>query len=470
MKDLRISLILLALLAFVGQSGLYAQCETWNGKPIEDEATNAHVLYRGVVKGKSLTDLEAMPAGDYKIAFENWEKAYRLAPAADGQRPSHFSDGRNLLKVKYNKSSDPDEKAKLAEKILGLYDQQIECYENEAFLLGRKAYDMFYMPEYGYRPATLDAFKLAFEKGGNASEYILLEPMAQVLAYFFKTKKITQQEAQKAYIMMEGIADHNIDNNETYGEYYGAAKSRMNSQFREVEDDVFDCEYFKKKLMPEYEENPEDLEVVKYVYVKLRQQGCDTAATFMTDLRISYESLAKMINDSLELDRRERNACYDATQLQKEGEYDLALKRYNDCLNSDQEMDNDSKAQIHYSIASINLYRKNNTGAALSAARKAQSLNPNWGRPYLIIGDCYSKMGRNCDDWTSRLAILAAMDKYRQAKSVDPEVSEDAQKRLSQYYDAMPERQEGFMRNVSENQSVTVGCGIGETVTVRFKD
>jgi hypothetical protein len=62
------------------------------------------------------------------------------------------------------------------------------------------------------------------------------------------------------------------------------------------------------------------------------------------------------------------------------------------------------------------------------------------------------------------------MEKYRYAKSVDGEVADDADKRLSQYYGAMPEKQEGFMRNVSEGQQVSVGCGIGETVTVRFKD
>jgi tetratricopeptide (TPR) repeat protein len=237
-----------------------------------------------------------------------------------------------------------------------------------------------------------------------------------------------------------------------------------------VEDQVFDCGYFKKKLMPQYEENPTDLEVVKYVYVKLRQQGCDSTETFMQEMKSNYEQLAKAVNDSLETARRERNACYDATQLQKEGNYDQALARYEECLNSDQEMDDDGRAQIYYSIASIKLYRKNNAGGALAAARKAASLTDGWGRPYLLIGDCYAKMGRNCDDWTSRLAILAAMEKYRYAKSVDGEVAEDADKRLSQYYGAMPEKQEGFMRNVSEGQQVKVGCGIGETVTVRFKD
>ncbi|HKK78960.1 MAG TPA: tetratricopeptide repeat protein [Phaeodactylibacter sp.] len=468
MNKLRISLLAFAFLSLFAGSAL-AQCETWNDHPRKDELEDAHVLYRGVVKGKTVDDLANLNEEEFNLAYKNWKAVYEAAPAADGQRATHFSDGRKLLKAKYKRTSDAEEKKELAQKITDLYDQQIECYENEAFLLGRKGFDMFYMPEFGYRQETYDVMKEAVEKGGNDTEYILLEPMAQVLVYFFKSDKIPQKEAQETYTTLEAIAEHNIENNERYGEYYDAALGRMNAQFKEVEDDVFDCDYFKKKLIPQYEESPEDLEVVKYVYVKLRQQGCDTTQTVMQELKTQYETLAKAVNDSLEIVRRQNNPCYDASQLQQEGKYDEALARYKECLDSDRTKDDEAKAQVYYSIASIYLYRKNSPSSAVSNARKAAKLDKDWGRPYLIIGDGYAKMGRNCDDWTSRLAILAAMEKYRYAKSIDSSVAGDADKRLNQYYSAMPEQQEGFMRGVKEGQKVKVGCGIGETVTVRFK-
>jgi hypothetical protein len=468
MNEIRISLLAFAFMALFAGSAA-AQCETWNDSPRKEEAEDAHVLYRGVVSGKQLADLEKLSEQDFNLAYNNWKIAYEIAPAADGQRPSHFSDGRKLLKVKYNRSTDAEEKKELAAKILELYDEQIVCYENEAFLTGRKGFDMFYMPEYGYRQSTYDVLTSAIEKGGNDSEYILLEPLAQVLVYFYKSKKVDQKTAQEMYTTLEQIAEHNIENNERYAEYYEAALQRMSSQFSEIEDEVFDCDYFKKKLLPQYEENPKDLEVVKYVYVKLRQQGCDTTEAVVQELKTQYETLAKAVNDSLEIVRRQNNPCYDASQLQQEGDYDGALKRYKECLESDRAEDDKAKAQVYYSIASIYLYRKNSPSAAVSNARQAASLDSDWGRPYLIIGDSYAKMGRNCDDWTSRLAILAAMEKYRYAKSIDPSTADDADKRLNQYYSAMPEQQEGFMRGVEEGQKVKVGCGIGETVTVRFK-
>ncbi len=85
-----------------------------------------------------------------------------------------------------------------------------------------------------------------------------------------------------------------------------------------------------------------------------------------------------------------------------------------------------------------------------------------------VIGDAYAKMGRNCDDWTSRLAVLAAIEKYSYAKSIDSEVADDANRRIGQYSGSIPTQQDAFMRGLKEGQAVSVGCGIGETVTLRF--
>lgn len=467
MKQLRVVFIAFLMVALFGSTAM-AQCETWNNSPKKEEAENAHVLYRGVVKGKEVADLEALPEAEYQIAYENWKKAYELAPAADGQRPSHYTDGRDLIKVKYKKAADDTQKKEYAETIMRLYDEEIKCYENEAFLLGRKGFDMFYMPEYGYRQETYETLKKALDMGGNDTEYIVLEPLAQIMVYFFKSEKITQEETQQMYEKMEQIADHNIENNDTYGQYYDATKARMNNFFKEIEDDVFDCAYFKKKLVPQYKENPEDLKVIQYTYVKLKNQGCDTTEAIMIELKGKYETIAQAINDSLEIVRRQNNPGYDATQLQKEGKYQEAVARYREALESTE--DDAVKAQYYYSIAFIQVWQFGQYQSAVGNARKAASMKSGWGKPYILIGDAYAKSSRSCgDDWGSRMAVLAAIDKYSYAKSIDSDVAGDANKRIGNYAAARPEKQEGFMRGIKEGQTVKVPCWIGETVKVRFK-
>ena len=80
------SIFIIALGLFLAETA-FAQCGKFTDTPKESEALEAHVLYRDAIKIK-----------DYNAAFEYWKVAYELAPAADGKRASHFSDGIILYK------------------------------------------------------------------------------------------------------------------------------------------------------------------------------------------------------------------------------------------------------------------------------------------------------------------------------------------------------------------------------------
>ncbi|GJM32340.1 MAG: hypothetical protein DHS20C18_13410 [Saprospiraceae bacterium] len=466
MKELRILFIAL-LLTSLAWSTAIAQCETWINSPRKDEAENAHVVYRPFLKDKEAADLNKMSKENFKIAFDNWKKAYDLAPAADGNRPSHYVDGRTLYQAMYNTAPDDAKKKEYAEMILKLYDQQVQCYKNEAYLVGRKGYDMFYYLGYGYTKPTYETLKKAVELGGNDTEYIVFDPLAQVMAYLYKSKQLGKPEFIELHEKMDLIMEHNIQNNKKFSSYYEDTKAIVRNHFREVENDVFDCEYFKEKLVPHYRNAPDSLEVIKYVYNKLKAQGCDSTSAIMVELSTKYEKLATEINIELEKVRRKNNPCYDATQLQKEGSYAEAMARYEDCLKSTD--DPEAKAQVYYSMAFIQTWQLGQLGNARSNANKAASLKSGWGKPYILIGDIYAKMSRgSCDDWNKRLAIIAATDKYYHARNIDSDVSDEANKRIANFAGSLPEKQDGFMRDVKEGDTVTVGCGIGETVKVRF--
>lgn len=467
MKALRSSFFLLSLLVVTIQDSI-AQCETWVGSAREDEAISAHSIYRPYLKDREADDLSSMSQEDFTVAFNNWKKAYEIAPAADGNRPTHYSDGRILYKSLLKKETDPAVKKEHAAMIMKLYDQQIECYKNDAFWLGRKAYDMFYMAEYGYSKNTYETFKMALEKGGINSEYIVFDPMGKLVVYLYQSKQIDKDEARAMYTTLEEIANHNIENNERYGQYYDAGFKVMASEFSKIEDEVFDCDYFKKKLIPEFEENPDDLEVIKYVFNKLRQEGCDTTMADMIALRNRYEELATEINAQLESKRREENPGYDAIQLQKEGKYAEAVARYQEAI---EVAENDElKAQFYYSIAYIQVWQLGSLGSAQGNISKATSLKSDWGKPHLLMGDIYAKLSTGCkDDWDKRLAILAACEKYSYARSVDSEVSDEAARRLGNYREALPTREDGFMRKVEEGQRVNVPC-LGVSTVVRYKN
>ncbi len=450
---------------FVGFTWTYAagQCETWVNSPKKEDAENAHVNYRQYLKGKEVADLEKMDPENFQIAFNEWQKAYSIAPAADGQRASHYQDGRSLYRAMYNKATDPAKKKEYAEIIMRLYDEQIKCYKNEAFLLGRKGWDMFYMPEYGRTQATLDVLKRSLELAGNNAEYIIFDPIFEMMVQQFQAGDMSKAEAQALHQKSMEVIDYNIEKNARLKQYYETTKLRVESIFSAIEEEVFDCAYFKDKLVPKYRENPEDHEVIRYIYNKLRQQGCDENEPIMQELKAKYVVIASAINDSLRQSYYAENPAVHAKDLYDNGEYSKAIEKYREA--ADKESDNSKKAEYYLAIASIYFRKLSQYSAARDNALRAANLRKGWGQPYLLIGDMYATSARTCgsDGYSRGLAVLAAIDKYAQARNVDSSVADEANRRIGRISGAVPSGEDIHLRGKAGKTDV-VPCWIGETV------
>jgi hypothetical protein len=102
---------------------------------------------------------------------------------------------------------------------------------------------------------------------------------------------------------------------------------------------------------------------------------------------------------------------------------------------------------------------------------EAIRLNPNYGAPYMLIGNMYAATAASVypDDPVLRKTVYyAAVDKFQKARQVDPSVAENANKFISTYSQYFPTKEEVFMHpNLNEGQPFTVGGWIGERTTVR---
>jgi hypothetical protein len=455
------SIFVLAMGLFFMQSAL-AQCGKFTDTPKESEALEAHVLYRDAVKMK-----------DYDGAFENWKIAYELAPAADGKRASHYSDGIIIYKHKAENEADEAKRKEYFDIIMRLYDEQVKCYKNESFVYGRKAFDMFYGIGADGQKITGDVMdtKKTLEQsvsyGGNNTEYVVMVPYATVVAQLFTDEKMDKAAARKVYKELNDICDHNIEKNAKFKAQYEYAKSSMNQVFAGIEYYIFDCDYFKEKFKPQFEANPDDPDFLKESIMTLKRQGCDSTDVFLMQLEEKWSKYAVEENAKIKAEFLKENPAVWAKELYDEDDYDGAIAKYKEAIEA--EADTEKQASYLFSIASIQFRKKKSYNTARETAYKAAKLRPGWGRPYMLIGDMYGSSARSCgDSWDQRLAILAAMDKYGYAKSIDSEVAEEASTKLSKYYSSMPAQEEGFMRGVKAGQSVKVGCWIGETVKIRF--
>ena len=459
MKLLRsIGFMLLSGLLLGSTVHLKAQnCTSWESLANKTEIVEAHVLYRGFLKDSNWDE-----------AFKYWEKAYKAAPAADGQRAFHFSDGRILYMNQYKNETDEAKKKELAAKILKLYDEEMECYKNIGYTAGRKAYDMFYTFNSPAEEVYVE-LKKSLEAGGNASEYIIFAPFGTVMTKLFEAGKLEKQEIITNVEKLDAIAVHNIKNNADYGQYYADSQTSMSAALRPIENQVFDCDYLKKVVLPKYNANPDDLDNVKFVYSRLINGGCDKNDPGLADISAKFEALTVAENEKIMAEYEAKNPAAAARRLYEDGKFKEAIEKFDEALTAD--IDNDTKAQILFSKASIQGRKLNQYAAARTTAYEAAKLKSGWGAPYMLIGDLYATSSRSCssEDIKQRIVIIAAIDMYQKAKSVDSEVAADAQKKINLYAASLPDKGEAFMQGYEEGQKVNTGCWIGETVTLRFK-
>lgn len=472
MKNIRlISLSIVCMFMLATYQQVNAQCETWNDHPRKDEGESAHSIYR-----------QALKSENYKLAFENWRTAYNIAPAADGRRDFHFMDGVKLYKWKHENAEGTEQKKAYLDSIMMLYDQAANCYQQQAiyvkrcqgqqscydakagYVLGRKAYDMYYtfnMP----RKQIFETLDRSIELAGNHSEYIIFDPMAVSVVDLFEKGEITAEEVRRIHQDLRQIAEYNIENNERYKEYYEQSLRSVNNKIKAIENQVYDCQYFMDELLPEYRANPENDTILERVYTKLVQADCDSSLPIMQELEEKYQVFIEEYNQKVQEELAAKNPAYAAKLLYDMGDYAESVKKYDLAL--EQTDDVEERADIYFRQASILGRKLKKYSQARSKALKAAELKKDWGRPYILLGDLYASS--NCGDaWDKRLAILAALDKYAYAKSIDPSVAEEANNRMATFSGSKPLQQEGFMRGLKEGETVKVDCWINETVKLRF--
>lgn len=467
----RLFSLLIALIT-LSVTTMGAQCENWVGKPIQTDAENAHSIYR-----------QSLKVDDYKTAFENWKIAYKLAPAADGKRDYHYTDGIILYKHLLKSATDEKTKTEYYNKIMELYDQAIECYKAKAittrnnteeeakwrvgYLYGRKASDMFYLINAPYAD-VIKAMDNSIEYAGDKTEYIIFDPYARITVWEFKEGRMKKEKAVAIYKRLHEIAEYNIANNEALSEGYQQAAANMDGTFAQIENEIFDCDYFKEKLIPEYEENSDDPQVLKRVLATLKSQGCTSDDPDIKKLDLEWKKYATEENARLQAEFEANNPAAGARVAYDAGRYQEAITKYKEAIAD--ATDDDNKATMMFAIASIEFRKLNLYSQARNTAYSATKYKSGWGRPYMLIGDMYAKTARSCgDSFNQRLCILAAMDKYNQAKSIDGSLTSEANDKLAHFYSSVPDKSEAFMRGYTEGQSLSCGCWIGETVKLRVR-
>jgi tetratricopeptide (TPR) repeat protein len=151
--------------------------------------------------------------------------------------------------------------------------------------------------------------------------------------------------------------------------------------------------------------------------------------------------------------------------LMKKGETTKAMDYFKQAV--EQETNSYKKAGHLLKVAQI-LSRKGRKSEARSYCYQALDNAPTMGRAYLLIGSMYASSANSCGDdvVSKRMVYVAALNKARRAKSVDPSIGSLANRFIRAYSNNVPSKKDLFVAGVESGTVFKVKCWINETVRV----
>ncbi len=429
-------------------------CPKFSDSSNPDDAETAHVLYRDLIKLKKYE--EAMPL---------WEKAMKMAPAADGQRDYHFMDGVTFYKWMHSEEKDVDKQKEYIEKILEMYDAAAECYPHKTSQYkGLKAFNLYFnYKDYATKEEVYAMFKEVADREGADMPYFTINPFTATLVDLTLEEKIPNEEAFKyQQLIKEAIAKGIEDCEGKACNAWKIIESYAPVRLEDLETikGFYNCTYYKDRYFPEYEANPKDCDAITTVISRLKWAGCGENDEALNAVVNAYNTNCVVVNAP-------SNAKL-GSQALRDGNYSEAITRYEQLIT--EETDNDRKATYTLRIAKIYYVHLKKFSKAREYALKAAELKPNWGEPYLVIGRLYASSGPLCGPGTgfdSQVVVWVAIDMWNKAKSVDPSSTAEANKWIGKYAQYMPSREDIFQRSLQEGGTYKVSCWIQRNTKIR---
>jgi tetratricopeptide (TPR) repeat protein len=429
-------------------------CKKFSDTPNPGDATDNYVIYRQMLKGK-----------DMKGAMKYWRKVYAISPAADGKRPTVYSDG--VVFYTQLAKDFPDRKETYGDTILMLYQEARRCYPGNGYMAAIQGFDSYYTyPGSATDDEIYALFKESIEiDGAEKLNYFIINPMSKLVVEQHRDGKIDVAEAKVIVIALKTRLAKGL------AECKGAACTAWNTinayapetlRYFETVEDFYGCQYYIDQYYGEYKENPTDCDAIRTAYSRLRYGKCAEGTPELDELKAAYETNCRVIVNSGPSTLKEAFNCLES------GEYNCAIEKFEQAANETD--DAEKKGRYFLYVAKVYYSHKRNFGQARSYARKAAAADPNTGEPYMLIGTLYASSGPLCGPGTgfdSQIVTWPAIDKWQQAKRIQPDLANKANKLINRYTQYMPSKSDIFQRGIKVGDSFKVECWIQETTRVR---
>lgn len=384
-------------------------------------------------------------------AYQPWSIVLNECPKASKNLYIH---GPKILWNKINNTKDPNIRKKYADTLMLMYDKRIENFGEEGKVLGYKGID-FYKLYPDKKKEALDILSKSLDIDGKSSDPAAITTLMNIAVDLYKENKLPAEQILDLY---NKSSEALTSQYEAKPDNENIKKAQDNIDLALINSGVATCDKIVPIFTRKYEANKDNVDMLKVLLKLLARQQC-------TDSKVYAEA-------SEQLNKLQPSAfsAYSLAQLfVKRNEFSKASSYYLQAINLDSVPE--QKAQYYYELAIITGTKLGQLSTARNYALKAIELKRNWGKPYILIGQLYAQSAKECgeDAYYQSLVYVAAVDKFITARSVDPEVADEANRLIASYSAMFPSKEDMFFHGDSEGKSYTIGCWINETIKIRVR-
>jgi hypothetical protein len=393
--------------------------------------------------------------GNYDMGLGPWRIVFEECPSST---KNIYIDGAKMFNDFIDQEKDAERKALLMDSLRIIYDQRIEYYKQRGTVLGRKAVDILRHEEYRADPDIQEEayayLKESISLLQNKSAVPVVATFTKTSFELFKNERLTDIEVIENYALASEILDYQL------GQKPG---DQTIQQVKEATDNNFiisgapTCESLIEYFQPRWEEKKDD---VNYL---------GRAVKFLSSLECESEPFYALAAEALYEREPSAEAAFGLAKLfLTKAEYEKAITYYKQAI--DKEEDPSKKADYLYQLGYITNAHLKDPQKARTYALEAIKLKPDWGDPYILIGDAYAG-SKDCftDEFERTTIYWAAVDQFSKALSVDAAVAEKANERINAYKNYFPDIETIFFYSLKEGENYSVGCWINETTKVRAR-
>ncbi len=432
------------LLAALLLPGLYAQaqCNGWTWP--EDPATRTTAEEKNVLYTDALrNDNFAAAQGPHMWLLQN----------APDLNTSIYINGAKIYNGLIDEADD-SRKPALIDSLMMIYDMRRENCNEAEDVVARKAYDAYRhtIRDTDKLSDNLELFDEAFELNEADLPYYMLLPYMNVIRYNVRiNKNLSETEILERYNKVIENLDKLIQE-EPDAEKKAKLeeiRSTVNGMLTEMVE--VDCDFVKENLAPKFEEDPTNVKLAKQIFGFMLQGKC-------TDDPLWLEAGEVIAENDPDFGLFKNLGA----KAQSGGDIERAENLYNKAV--EYAKTPADKAEIYVRLGSIRA-DQGRKGEARSMYYKALEADPSSKDPYNAIGYLYYGSFEQCagkeDVVKDRAVFLAAYDMFQKGGN-----GSMAAKAKEQF----PSKEEIFTFNKEVGQSVSTGCWIGETTTIRSRD